>query len=103
MKTWEKGAIIGALWGIITLPAYLIIGYVFWEKDIPEIVSIFMDFLAFAPLIIIGFFFSEVSLAALQLQSKLIEIIFYNTLGWIFSGMIIFSIIQKYRTKRNNK
>ena len=50
MKKWTKrGAVFGGIWGLLALPIYLILGFIYWERSVPILSEEALSILLFFP------------------------------------------------------
>lgn len=81
LKGWQKGAILGGMWGLLVTPLYMLVGFMWWEKDFPKPLEEFLRFFLYFPL---------------QLISSLITFhpswylgLSLNIVGWALIGALI--------------
>ncbi len=84
MKTWKKGAIVGAVWGIIGTPIYILIGLAWWERSFPRSIETILLFLIHFPAKILS------NILIKYYGTSYYSILFFgsNFLGWIIIGVI---------------
>ncbi|GEM_PF-2987642 len=87
MALWKKGAIIGGIWGILSMPTYLLIGYMWWEKQTPEYLSETIFLIAFLPMRILSILFPRLFYSLFP--EEIIKLILLNFFGWIFTGTCV--------------
>ncbi len=89
MKSWKKGAVIGALWGsILGNLVYYLFGMFYWEVTPPIILQETLNFIIYLPMYLP---------MLLQLERRLYDAPFYmifvlygyNFLGWIIIGAVV--------------
>ncbi len=77
-KWTKRGAIIGGIWGLLALPIYWVLGFIFWGRTVPLLEKV-LSFLLFFPTSIIRPFLPENMFG-------MILGLFLNVIGWMLIG-----------------
>jgi hypothetical protein len=87
---WQKGAIIGGMWGILATPVYVIIGFRWWEKQTPYFVRELVPIIIYFPAKLVFILFPSTWSPSIFFQSTL------NFLGWVIIGAVAGYLYGKY-------